>query len=236
MRTKVNGKTFLKVARKTAQVYNAILLGYTACEFIKARGVGKEDDLNMINEVYNKVMGLPCTPDKIININGTDLSVSYNPYMHLCCKNLGSIASRMVNTNEVYVDNTFRKMSKTTQLFILCHELGHIKCKHDNISSSYNRDRLKAVMKDQVLDIELEADAYAGECLETLFPNKPRKELIKLATKALEEQASFTKGFTKRELKLRAYLIKNYSFSRKPEELKKHVYLKYSETLKREFS
>ena len=233
MMNKRNEKNILKTVGKAVLIYDAAMLGFTAYEFIKARGLNKENDLDMIDEVCNKMFGLHCNADKVVNIKGTALYVSYNPYMHLYYKTLGAIATRLVNSTEVYVDNTFRKMSKVTQLFILCHELGHYECKHDNIGLSYNNDRIKAVLKGQILDIELEADTYAAETFMELFPNKSKEEITSIAIKALKEQAKNSSGFARKELELRVAFFKRFAYNGNPEieTMKNYVYWKYSKEM-----
>lgn len=177
--------------KKLYKGYVAISTLYTGYVFVKSRGISKEDDIHLIINAIDAISGDNIDCDDIIMIDDTELHVSYNPYVHLFSNKLGSVALVIDGTNEVYVDNQYRNMSKDTQYAILCHELGHINNSHKT-SITYVFDRLKAVLNNEVLPMELEADAYAVSII-------GKKRMIK----ALKELASHLHGFSRKEVLLR---------------------------------
>lgn len=115
--------------------------------------------------------------------------------MQLFTNSIGGVAVVLNGTTEVFTDDQFRKMSPSTQKAILAHEMGHYKCGHTP-SITYQIDRLKAIMQGKVLEMELEADAYACKVVGAW-------NMIN----ALEELKG-VKGISKKELNLRINHIK----------------------------
>lgn len=178
--------------KKLYKGYVAISTLYTGYVFItKSRGTSKEDDRHLIGKAIDRIAGYDIDCDDIIMIDDTELHVSYNPYMHLLTNRLGSVALVIDGTDEVYVDNQYRNMSKDTQYAILCHELGHTKNNH-KASVTYVFDRIKAVLNNKVLPMELEADAYAVSII-------GKKRMVN----ALKEIATHLHGLSRKEVLLR---------------------------------
>lgn len=150
---------------------------YTTVQFIKCRGLKKEDDRHMIGKAIDRLTGYDVEYDSIITIDDTDLHVSYNPYVQLLTNSLGGIAVVITGTTDVYTDARFRDMSADTQKAILAHEMGHYKCNHKP-GLTYSFDRIKAILKGQVLPMELEADAYACSVVGSANVVNALKELI----------------------------------------------------------
>lgn len=183
-----------KTFKKALRAYYLFSLAYTGYVFAKARGLGKEDDRHLIGKAIDRITGYNVDADEIFTIDGTDVKVSYNPYLQLFTGSIGGIAVVLNGTTEVYTDNNFRNFSKNTKYAVLCHELGHFKCEHKP-DATYKFDRLKAIYLDNsVLKMELEADKYAESIV-------GKKNMIF----ALRELSN-VKGISKKEIKLR---IKN---------------------------
>lgn len=177
--------------RKMLNVYVVLSTGYIAYEFIKCRGLGKENDMQLMEDATNRISGFVPEADDVVVINDNELHVSYNPYMQLFTNSMGSIACIINGTNEVYVDNRYRNMSASTQYAILCHEMGH---RHNNhvANKDYAINRIKHIMHGQVLNMELEADAYAASIVGT-----------DAMITALQELATYLHGISKKEINLR---------------------------------
>jgi hypothetical protein len=184
------------VLKKVVKGYVLLSTIYTGAKFIQCRGLGKEDDRHMIGKAIDRMAGLSVEHDDVITIDDTEMHVSYNPYLQLFTNSLGGVAVVLKGTTEVYTDAQFRKMSKSTQRAILAHEMGHYKHKH-NPGLTYQLDRLKSVMNNKVLKMELEADAYACGIVGPWQMIEALKEL------------STIKGVSKKELKLRINYIKS---------------------------
>ena len=231
--------------RKAITAYNIFSIVYMVYAFMKSRGTGKEDDRHLIGKAIDRISGYDIDADSIITIDETDLHVSYNPYIHLFGNNLGSIACVINNTTEVYTDNTFRKLSKCTQKFVLAHELGHYKRNH-NPDHKYQLNRVRAILKGQILDMEVEADEYACRMIRNHLYKKYgyddceriERYAAKVAIKALEELSSHSSGLSRKELKLRAKLIREFFFEglSTEETVKKYICLRYSEEYKEMYS
>lgn len=185
-------KNLFKKAWKCYLLYSTYV---TAKAFIKARGLGKEDDRHLIGKAIDRIAGYSIEPDNTVIIDNTELYVSYNPYLHLFINRVGSIALIINGTTEVYVDAQFRNMSRNTQNAILCHEMGHRKNAH-NPGITYMFDRIKAVLNGKVLPMELEADAYAVSII-------GKNNMIS----ALKELATHTHGLTRKEFFYRVKAI-----------------------------
>ena len=168
---------------------------YTGVKFIQCRGIGKEDDRHMIGKAIDRIAGLDVECDNVITIDDTEMHVSYNPYLQLFTGSLGGVAVVLNGTTEVFTDAQYRKMSPSTQTAILAHELGHYKSRHTP-TLTYQFDRIKAIMQNRVLDMELEADEYACSIVGPYAMIRALKEL------------STIKGISKKELKLRINHIK----------------------------
>lgn len=168
---------------------------YTGVKFIQCRGTGKEDDRHMVGKAIDVIAGLDVESDNIITIDDTEMHVSYNPYLQLFTNTLGGVAIVLNGTTKVYTDAQYRKMSPTTQKAILAHELGHYKCGHMP-GATYQWDRIKAIMSNHVLPMELEADAYACSVVGPCTMINALKELGTI------------KGISKKELRLRINHIK----------------------------
>lgn len=177
--------------RKVLRVYGALSTGYLAYEFIKCRGIGKENDKQLIENAAIRISGLVPKADDVVIINDNELHVSYNPYLQLFTNTMGSIACIINDTNEVYVDNRYRSMSKSTQYAILCHEMGH-KYHNHTVNKWYAVNRIKHAVCGQVLNIELEADAYAASIVGT-----------NAMISALQELNTYLHGIAKKEVNLR---------------------------------
>jgi hypothetical protein len=184
------------VLKKLCKGYLLASTIYTGVKFVQCRGIGKEDDRHMIGRAIDRMSGLSVECDNIITIDDTDMHVSYNPYLQLFTNSLGGVAVVINGTTEVYTDAQYRRMSPDTQRAILAHELGHYKCNHKP-GITYQFDRAKAIMHNTVLDMELEADAYACK---VVGPNVMINALKELST---------IKGVSKKELKLRIHHIKS---------------------------
>lgn len=201
------------IVKKVVTAYNVISTVYLGCAFLKSRGTKKENDGQLILKAIDTLSGSVAEPDSIITIDETEMHVSYNPYMHLFTNSIGCIAGIMNGTTDVYTDNTFRKLSKKTQMFVLAHELGHHKYEHKP-GFTYQIDRFKATIKGQVLDIELEADEFAAEYIRDKYLEKygydydNYNHILKLTAKTvincLEELSKYTTGLARKELLLRA--------------------------------
>lgn len=150
---------------------------YTVIQFIKCRGLKKEDDRHMIGKAIDRLAGYDVGHDDVIIIDDTELHVSYNPYMQLLTNSLGGIAVVLNGTTDVYTDTRFRSMSANTQKAILAHEMGHYKCNHV-AGFTYSFNRIKAILNGQVLPMELEADAYACSIVGSVNMVNALKELI----------------------------------------------------------
>lgn len=165
--------------------------------FVKARGLGKEDDKAMLTKASQRMGGTLVSPDTIVKIENIELQVSYNPYVQLFTRTLGGIAVVLNGTNEVYVDNNFRNMTGNAQYATLCHETGHIIYNH-RADYGYAFKRLKAVYIDHtVLQMELEADEYAAVIV---GPNRMISALYELG---------MIDGICKREVAYRIRSLKN---------------------------
>lgn len=162
---------------------------YTGYVFLKARGMGKENDLKLIGKTIDSLAGYSVDADDIVTIEDIDLHVSYNPYMQLLTNSLGSIAC--IAGRNVYTDNVFRTLSKEAQYAVLCHEIGHVKCNHQP-SITYQFDRIKAVKQGTVLPMETEADEYGAKVCG-----------YHVMIKGLTEVAQYTKGITRKEFIMR---------------------------------
>ena len=154
------------IVRRIVLAYGAVSTIATAYSFIKARGLGHENDRILILKAMDRMRGDNIPADKTFRFktatDDIELKVSYNPYIHLFANRLGSTAMVTPKTGEVFVDNTFRKMDDPIQRAFLAHELGHIVLRH-SAGATYMLDRLKATYVDRkVLSIELEADEYAA--------------------------------------------------------------------------
>lgn len=126
---------------------------------MKARGTSKLNDKELISQAADIKTGFWYTPDDTINIDNRQLNVTFNPYVHVAMNTLGSIAV-VTSTGDVFVDNTFKRLSDNAQSFVLHHEMGHVTLKH-NGGPAYQLNRLMKVLSNHVLDIELEADKWA---------------------------------------------------------------------------
>lgn len=247
--------------RKAITAYNIFSIVYMVYAFMKSRGAGKEDDRHLIGKAIDRISGYDIDADSIITIDETDLHVSYNPYMHLLTNNIGSIAYVLNGTTEVYIDNTFRQLSKNTQRFVLSHELGHYKCGH-KADCKYILNRTKAILNGKVLDIEVEADEFAADIIKKSYIemyekkygdivnhdniydiydiyDKINKMAVKTVINSLEELSSHSSGLTKREFKLRAKLFRDFALKKKgpkKEILRQRIFLCYSKEYKKELS
>lgn len=186
-------RKILKAIWKGYMLFSTI---YTGIKFLQCRGLGKEDDRHLIGKAIDRMAGYDIDADQIITIDDSDLHVSYNPYMQLFTNSIGGVAVVLNGTTEVFTDDQFRKMSPSTQKAILAHEMGHYKCGHTP-SITYQIDRIKAIMHNQVLPMELEADAYACKVVGAW-------EMID----ALQELKTI-KGISKKEINLRINYIKS---------------------------
>ena len=197
-----------KILKKVYKMYLTLSLAYTGYEFLKARGLGKEDDRHLIGKAIDRIYGYNVDADEIVMIDDTELHVSYNPYLHLFTNSIGSIACIVNGSTDVYTDARFRSMGKATQYAILCHEMGHEKCNHV-AGLTYQFDRIKAVLKGKVLPMELEADEYAVSIVGAYS-----------MAYSLRELATYTKGIAKKEIYLRVkhieskYGVKTPSFKK----------------------
>lgn len=184
-------KVVVKVVAKVAKVYLLASTLYDAYNFIQCRGLGKEDDKKLLANIADRFMGFEPDPDETVTVKDDTLNVSYNPYMQVVLRSMGGIACVINNTNEVYVDNRFRQMSKSTQYGILCHEMGHRH--HGHVAEKgYAIKRLLHIMRGEVLKMELEADNYAASVIGI-------NEMIE----ALQEMCTYVHGFSRKEVKLR---------------------------------
>lgn len=186
---KNNKLTVGKVVKAVWKGYCWASTLYTGYVFLKARGTGKENDLELIGKAIDGLAGYSIDADDIVTIEDVDLHVSYNPYMQLLTNSLGGIAC-ITGTN-VYIDNVFRNLSKEAQYAVLCHEIGHRKCNHQP-DITYQFDRIKAIKQGTVLPMETEADEYGASVCG-----------YRTMIKGLAEVARYTKGVTKKELILR---------------------------------
>lgn len=177
--------------RNVLRVYAILSTSYVTYEFIKCRGLGKEDDAKLMEDATSRINGFIPDADDVIIIDDNELHVSYNPYMQLFTNSMGSIACIINGTNEVYVDNRYRSMSTSTQYAILCHEMGHRYYNHV-AKKGYAIERIKHVMHGQVLNMELEADAYAASIV-------GKDAMIT----ALKELGTYLHGIPKKEINLR---------------------------------
>ena len=177
--------------RKMIRVYAVLSTGYIAYEFIKCRGLSKEDDAKLIENATGRISGFVPEADDVIIIDDNELHVSYNPYIQLFTNSMGSIACIINDTNEVYVDNRYRNMSTSTQYAILCHEMGHRYYNHV-AKKDYAINRIKHVIHGNVLKMELEADTYAASIIVT-----------NAMISALQELATYLHGISKKEINLR---------------------------------
>lgn len=187
-------RTIVKKLLIAYQVFGATVF---CIEFMKSRGFKKENDKKLFVDAINRINGETINDyDSIVTIDDTDLYVSYNPYMHLFANRIGSIAIILPDTTDVFTDNQFRSMSQKTQYAVLCHEIGHIKNKHAP-SVTYMLERIVAIKKGKVLQMELEADEYAVSIV-------GKDAMIK----ALKELANYTHGLARKEMYLRIKYIK----------------------------
>lgn len=182
--------------KKLWKGYLVLSTVYTGVTFLRCRGLKKEDDRHLIGKAIDRIAGYNIDADNIITIDDTDLHVSYNPYLHLFTNRLGGIALVINGTNEVYVDDNYRRLSNETQKAVLAHELGHYKLNH-KAGNTYAIDRALAIFRNQVLPMELEADEYAASIVGT---HSMIKALIELSS---------IKGISKREIKLRIKNLRN---------------------------
>ena len=169
---------------------------YTGVKFLQCRGLGKEDDRHLIGKAIDRIGGYEIDADEVITIDDAEMHVSYNPYLQLFTNSIGGVAIVLNGTTEVFTDDQFRKMSPPTQMAILAHEMGHYKCGHKP-GITYQIDRLKAIMQNKVLPIEVEADAYACKIVGAW-------NMIN----ALEELKTI-QGVSKKEINLRINHIKS---------------------------
>lgn len=184
---------------KIMLAYTAVSTVAYAVQFVQVRGLGKEDDMGLLGKAIDRIAGYPIEPDSVVTLDGTELRVSYNPYMHMAANRVGCGAMFVPNTNEVFTDNNYRKMSPATQRAMLAHELGHYKLAHKG-GILYPLERLKAVYWDKsVLKMELEADMYAAKLLGVDTYLKAMQEWYKVP------------GVCKKELILRAKYIKKHA-------------------------
>lgn len=158
MKKKNRFKTALKVCKWAARahvVYN----------FVKSRGIGKENDIALIIDAIERISGDNRGKefaDEVVNLKGEEMYIKYNPYYHLFLGATGAIAANTIGTKDVVVDNNFRKLSDKAKKAILAHELGHYKLEHrPGFSLMYMFERTLCTLQGKVLDIELEADEYA---------------------------------------------------------------------------
>lgn len=96
-----------------------------------------------------------------VNITGIDCTyqVLFNPYL-LLLSNLQSAAviTDTVSEIHIYVDDSYMRMSATTQEFILWHEIGHIALDHP---AQTTKERLRDIPNGVVSAIELAADMHS---------------------------------------------------------------------------
>ena len=177
--------------RKVLRVYAVLSTGYIAYEFIKCRGLGKENDMKLMEDATGRISGFIPEADNVVVINDNELHVSYNPYIQLLTNSMGSIACIINDTNEVYVDNRYRSMSASTQYAILCHEMGHRYHNH-TANKWYAVNRIKYIACGKVLNMELEADEYAASIIGT-----------NAMISALQELGTYLHGIAKKEINLR---------------------------------
>ena len=184
-------KKVVKVVAKVVKIYLLASTLYDAYNFIQCRGLGKENDKQLLANVADRITGFEIDPDEIIKIKDDTLQVSYNPYMQVILRSMGGIACVINDTNEVYVDDRFRRMSKSTQYAILCHEMGHRHHGH-TAGKGYAIKKIFNVMHGKVLDIELEADNYAASIVG-----------IDAMIEALQEMCTYVHGLSRKEANLR---------------------------------
>lgn len=196
MKKKNRFKTALKVCKWAARTH-------VAYNFVKSRGVGKENDIALIIDAIKRISGDNRGEeyaDEIVNFRGEDMYIKYNPYFHLFVGAIGSIATNIIGTKDVIVDDNFRKLSDRAKRALLAHELGHYKLEHrPGFSLIYMLERTLCTLQGKVLDIELEADEYACKLVGA-----------KTFVEALEEFPT-SDFLSKKEIQLRIKHIKEHS-------------------------
>lgn len=153
---------------------------------IKKRGhyKGQQSDWEMIQDASLAMYGQEVygiAPEKIVNVDGTEMYIIFNPYMMVVCST--NIAMSVPNNNSVIVDADFMKLSEDTQTFIVAHEIGHLKNGHKG------KQFKRMFATEDSLRIEYEADEYAMRVVG-----------YDAAVKALKEVTSYVSYMARKEI------------------------------------
>ena len=128
---------------------------------VRARGIErKENDKALIKAALKTLSTMEVAPDKYMFVDGTEIGVTYNPYVHLFLMNPGGVAMLCPGGTNVVVDDNFRKMTPECQTWVLAHELGHYTYKHQG-GMLYLYERMLHILQGKVMPCELEADRFA---------------------------------------------------------------------------
>lgn len=150
-----------KTTKRVITALTVLSLAEYTIAFLNARGLSKHNDKELLGQASDVMTGFSYTADNTVIIDDTEVKVTFNPYVHMMTNMVGSVAI-VLSTGHVFTDNTFNKLSKKGQSFVLHHEVGHTKLGHKG-GLAYPIKRVYAILTNNVLDIEVAADKWAME-------------------------------------------------------------------------
>ena len=109
-------------------------------------------------------------------------------------KGMYAMATRSDSGNIILTDNLFEKLSENGKRFVLYHELGHIKngdlskVMTEKQAENIRRKRIKKILRNQVLDLELNADAFAVKKMGKELAIKGLNEMYNITLKTFDRQ------------------------------------------------
>lgn len=127
---------------------------------LRDRGLGKENDKELLEEAISALSGSPIYGDKIsVTVNGNSYMMHkiYNPYLLALLGCTGGIAC--ASGNALIISNIFRRMPESVQSGIIAHESGHMINGH-RVTKMLQFNR--AFGGQESLKLEIEADRTAS--------------------------------------------------------------------------
>lgn len=174
-------KKAMYVLETGAKLVSVGLIGSGIYGIAKQRGLGKLNDKELITNASLSLAGCNKPEGELIrtiNVNGEDYDVIFNPYILIfggiqCCGILNSSYGKFI-----VCDKVFAKLDSITQQVLVAHELGHAQLGHRPDRTDALK-RIMEVMKGNVSEMELEADAYAADILGNRITIMALKDLKK---------------------------------------------------------